>query len=69
MLKKKKKKITRGQRKVAKVMREFHAGTLHHGGTGRIVPKSRPDIAKAIAMSEAGLSKKKKKKKLKRRKR
>ena len=44
-------------KKVHKVMKEFKEGKLKHGGTGKKVPKNRPDIAKAIAMSEAGLSK------------
>ena len=44
--------------KAAKVMREFHAGKLHHGGTGKIVRNVK--VAKAIAMSEAGLSRKRK---------
>jgi Family of unknown function (DUF6496) len=44
--------------KAAKVMREFHAGTLHSGGSGKKVTS--PAQAKAIAMSEAGKSRKKK---------
>jgi hypothetical protein len=39
-----------GQKKVARVMREYHAGTLHHGGSKKIVKSSQ--TAKAIAMSE-----------------
>jgi hypothetical protein len=46
-----------GRAKIPVVMKEFARGTLH-SGSGKIVPKSRPDIAKAIAMSEAGMSKK-----------
>ncbi len=38
------------QRKVAKVMREYHAGKLH-SGSGK--PVTNPKQAKAIAMSEA----------------
>ncbi len=45
--------------KFAKVMREFFAGKLHHGSTGKIVTDIK--VAKAIAASEAGISRKKKK--------
>ena len=38
------------EQKVAKVMREFEAGTLHHGSTGEIVKDRK--VALAIAMSE-----------------
>lgn len=41
-----------GQRKAGEVMREFYHQKLHHGRTGKLVPRNRPDIAKAIAMSE-----------------
>lgn len=51
----------RGAKKVAKVMREYKAGTLHSGKGGPVV-KSRKQ-AVAIAMSEAGMAKKAKKKK------
>jgi ribosomal protein L21E len=55
---------TRGQRtaknKMKKVMGEYKEGTLHSGKGGKVV-KSR-DQAVAIAMSEAGKSKKKSKK-------
>lgn len=52
----KKPRTKKAQRaKFAAVMREGHAGTLRHGGTGKPVPKSRPDIMKAIGASEAGL--------------
>jgi hypothetical protein len=47
-----------GQSKVGKVMKEFKAGKLHSGKKGPVV-KSRKQ-AVAIALSEAGLSKKKK---------
>ena len=45
-------------KKVAKVMREYKAGTLHSGNGGKVV-KSRKQ-AVAIAMSEAKMSKTKK---------
>lgn len=45
-------------KKVAKVMREYKAGTLHSGKGGPVV-KSRKQ-AVAIAMSEAKMSKSKK---------
>ena len=48
----------KGQPKVAKVMREYKHGTLHSGSGG--VVKSRKQ-AIAIAMSEAGLSRRKRK--------
>lgn len=51
----------KGKKKVAKVMREYKAGTLHSGKGGPVV-KSRKQ-AVAIAMSEAGVAKKKSKKK------
>ncbi len=35
------------------VSAEWGRGTLHMGGSGKIVPKNRPDIMWAIANSEA----------------
>ena len=56
----------KAKEKIGDVMEEHAAGTLKHGGTGKPVPKNRPDIAKAIALSqarEAGLKVPKKKRK------
>ena len=47
-----------GQKKVHKVMKEFKRGTLHSGGSGKKVKSRKQAIA--IAMSEAGLSRKQK---------
>jgi hypothetical protein len=43
--------------KVGVVMHEYKHGTLHSGGSGKIV--TNPKQAVAIALSEAGLSRKK----------
>ena len=44
-------------KKVSKVMKEFKAGTLHSGKKGPVVKSKAQGIA--IALSEAGMSKKK----------
>lgn len=48
----------RGQRKIGKVMHEFKHGTLHSGSASGPVVRSRKQ-AIAIAMSEAGRSRRK----------
>jgi hypothetical protein len=48
----------KGAKKIGKVMHEFKEGTLHSGSKKGPKVKSR-DQAIAIAMSEAGMSKKK----------
>jgi len=53
-------KMTKGQKKVCKVMKEFKEGTLHSGKGGPVVKSRKQAIA--VALSEAGLSKKGKKK-------
>ena len=44
-------------KKVSKVMKEFKTGSLHSGKGGKVVKS--PKQAIAIALSEAGMSKKK----------
>ena len=50
-------KPTKAQKKIGRVMREFKAGKLHSGKKGPVVKS--PKQAIAIALSEAGMSKKK----------
>lgn len=54
------KKPTKAQKKIGKVMGEYKEGTLHSGKGGPVVKSAAQ--AKAIALSEAGISKRKKKK-------
>ena len=54
------KKPTKAAKKVAKVMGEWKAGTLHSGKGGPVVKSQKQAIA--ISMSEAGMKMKKKKK-------
>ena len=51
---------SRGAKKVTRVMREYKKGKLHSGSKRGPLVKSRKQ-AVAIAMSEAGMSRKKKK--------
>lgn len=55
---KKRKKLKSPKKKVAAVMHEYKAGTLHSSGSGKKVKKRTEALA--IAMSEAGLTKPKK---------
>jgi hypothetical protein len=54
------KKMSKAQKKVGSVMREFKEGTLHSGKGGKVVKNPRQAVA--IALSEAGMAKKGKKK-------
>lgn len=53
------KKMSKGQKKVEKVMGEYKRGSLHSGKGGPIVKKRGQAIA--IALSEANMSKKRRK--------
>lgn len=51
-------KMSKGEKKIGKVMREYKAGKLHSGSKSGPMVKSRKQ-AIAIAMSEAKMPKKK----------
>ena len=48
-------KMTKAEKKIGSVMREYKSGKLHSGAGGKVVKS--PKQAIAIALSEAGKSK------------
>jgi len=54
------KQMTKGEKKVKKVMREYKKGTLNIGSSKKKVKNRKQAIA--IALSEAGINKKRRKK-------
>ena len=52
--------MTKGQKNVKKILREFKKGTLKIGGSDKKVKNRKQAIA--IALSEAGINKKRRKK-------
>jgi Family of unknown function (DUF6496) len=51
-------KMTKAQKKVGSVMKEYKSGTLHSGKGGKVVKNPRQAVA--IALSSAGIKQKKK---------
>lgn len=52
------KKKAKMQAKVAKVMREYKAGKLHSGGSGKVVKNEKQAIAIALSEGRAAVGKK-----------